>query len=92
MQLGLSNAEVARRLGMSERRYAHYVTGDREPDLATLVRISEVLLASPNALLGIAPLAGHTDSNAPMLKRILDVGGRMPIAELELFAVQMGSG
>ncbi|MBZ9963747.1 helix-turn-helix domain-containing protein [Mesorhizobium sp. BR1-1-2] len=50
-QLGLSNAEVARRAGLSERRYGNYVSGRREPDLATLVRISSVLATSPNELL-----------------------------------------
>ncbi|WP_312890263.1 helix-turn-helix domain-containing protein [Rhizobium laguerreae] len=32
-QLGISNAEAARRVGLDERRYAHYVAGRREPDL-----------------------------------------------------------
>lgn len=50
-ELGISNAEVARRVGLSERRYANYVSGKREPDLATLVRIAEVLGTSPNSLL-----------------------------------------
>lgn len=49
--LGLSNAEVARRAGLSERRYGNYVSGRREPDLATLVRIASVLATTPNALL-----------------------------------------
>jgi transcriptional regulator with XRE-family HTH domain len=40
---------------MSERRYAHYVTGRNEPDLATLVRIARALQTSPNDLLGFAP-------------------------------------
>ena len=38
-ELGLSDAEVARRAGLSERRYGYYATGEREPNLATLVRI-----------------------------------------------------
>lgn len=50
-ELGLSNAEVARRAGLSERRYGNYVSGRREPDLATLVRIAFVLATSPNDLL-----------------------------------------
>ena len=39
-QLGISNAEVARRAGLSERRYGHYVSGVREPDLRTLLTIA----------------------------------------------------
>jgi transcriptional regulator with XRE-family HTH domain len=50
-ELGISNAEVARRAGLSERRYGNYVSGRREPDLATLVRIASVLATTPNALL-----------------------------------------
>lgn len=50
-ELGVSNAEVARRAGLSERRYGNYVSGRREPDLATLVRIATVLATTPNELL-----------------------------------------
>lgn len=49
--LGISHAEAARRAGLSERRYGNYVSGRREPDLATLVKIAEVLGTSPNDLL-----------------------------------------
>jgi hypothetical protein len=41
----------ARRPGLSEPRYGYYVTGEREANLATLVRICEVLAATPNDLL-----------------------------------------
>jgi len=51
-QLDVPNAEIARRIGVSERRYAHYTRGDREPDLATLVRIAALLRTSTDELLG----------------------------------------
>lgn len=51
-QLGISNAEAARRCGLNERRYAHYTQGVREPDLRTLVNIARVLGTSPDYLLG----------------------------------------
>lgn len=51
-ELDLSDAEVARRAGLSPRRYGNYVTGDREPDLQTLVRICKVLTTTPDQLLG----------------------------------------
>jgi transcriptional regulator with XRE-family HTH domain len=54
-ELGISNAEAARRIGLTERRYAHYVTGSREPDLTTLIRIAKVLETTPNELLGFGP-------------------------------------
>lgn len=50
-ELDLSDAEVARRAGLSERRYGHYVAGTREPDFATFLRICEVLVVTPNDLL-----------------------------------------
>jgi len=50
-QLELSDGEVARRAGLSERRYGHYVRGTREPDFATLLRICAVLDVTPNDLL-----------------------------------------
>ena len=46
--LGLSDAEVARRAGLGERRYANYVAELREPDLTTLVKICGVLDITPN--------------------------------------------
>lgn len=53
-ELGISNAEVARRADLSERRYGNYVTGRREPDFTTLLRIAAVLETTPNVLLGLA--------------------------------------
>jgi len=51
-QLGISNAEVARRASLSDRRYGNYVGGSREPDLSTLVRIAKVLGTSLDELVG----------------------------------------
>ncbi len=53
-ELGISHAEAARRSGLSERRFSNYVSGIREPDLATLVRIAEALQTTPDVLLGVA--------------------------------------
>ena len=52
--LGLSDIEVARRLGLGQSRYANYVSGVREPDFATLLRICDVLQTTPNRMLGVA--------------------------------------
>jgi transcriptional regulator with XRE-family HTH domain len=52
-QLGISNAEVARRAGLSDRRYGNYISGRREPDLSTLVRIANVLGTSVDELVGM---------------------------------------
>lgn len=49
--LGLSQAELARRAGVTERAFNHYMSGRSEPSLATLVRVSDVLGCTPNDLL-----------------------------------------
>jgi len=51
-ELGLTDAEVARRLGLAQSRYANYVNGNREPDLATFARICRVLATTPDEILG----------------------------------------
>jgi transcriptional regulator with XRE-family HTH domain len=87
-ELGISNAEAARRAGLSERRYAHYVSGQREPDLSTLVRIARVLGTSPNELLGFdGPLAGKSEE-ALLLERLSVAAARMPEEKLRVFVVQ----
>ena len=63
-QLGISHAEVARRAGLSETRYGNYVSGRREPDLATLVRIASVLATTPNDLLSSSVPATTSDELA----------------------------
>lgn len=50
-ELGWSDAEVARRLDIAQTRYGNYVTDRNEPDLGTLVRISEVLGVTTEFLL-----------------------------------------
>lgn len=57
-QLGISNAEVARRVGLSDRRYGNYINGRREPDLSTLVRIAGILGTTVDDLLGTSDEKG----------------------------------
>jgi transcriptional regulator with XRE-family HTH domain len=59
--LGLSDAEVARRLGLGATRYANHVNGTREPDFTTFLRICQVLKTTPNDLLG----ASETQTSIP---------------------------
>lgn len=86
--LGISNAEAARRSGLSERRYAHYVSGDREPDLATLVRIAQALGMTPNQLLGVE------DTNEPstrelLIQRVQSAAQGVSDGTLEIVAIQV---
>lgn len=87
-ELGISNAEAARRAGLSERRYGNYVSGRREPDLATLVRIAAVLGTSPDRLLsvGTAETAGPHDAAR---ERILAATGALAQADLDTLAIMI---
>ena len=51
-ELGLTDSEVARRLGLAQGRYSNYVNGVREPDMATFIRICRELASTPNEMLG----------------------------------------
>lgn len=86
-EFGISNAEVARRVGLSERRYAHYVSGAREPDLATLVRIARVLETTPNELLSFGPEAKRS-KRALLRDRLNAAANAMDDRELEITVVQ----
>ena len=81
-ELGLTNAEVARRAGLSERRYGHYVRGRNEPDLATLIRIAEVLETTPNVLLGVekAPKADPLRDRINAALTVMDEKDRALVA------------
>jgi len=86
-ELGLSHAEVARRVGLSERRYAHYVAGRNEPDLATLVRIATILESTPNELLGFG--SEMKRSGRDLLTDRLNMAAKsMDDRELEITVIQ----
>lgn len=87
--LELSNAEVARRAGLTERRYSHYVTGSREPDLATLVRIAKSLNTTPDDLLGIKDGEPKGTRRTKLLARLLAAAHAVDDAGLELLTPQL---
>ena len=63
--LALSDSEVARRLGLSQRRYSSYVNETREPGFNDLLRICAVLATTPDHVLG----AGAPDEADVALRR-----------------------
>lgn len=75
-QLGLADAEVARRAGLAERRYGHYARGTREPDFATLLRICTVLDTTPNDLL-LAGQMVRPSAHARWLSRLVAAGRKL---------------
>lgn len=76
-QLELSDAEVARRASLAERRYGHYVRGTREPDFATLMRICAVLDLTPNDLL-LATAPARRSAHDRWLSRLVAAGRKLP--------------
>jgi transcriptional regulator with XRE-family HTH domain len=86
-QLGISNAEAARRAGLEERRYAHYVAGRREPDLVTLVRIASALGTSPNWMLGVSTITSDPEL-ADFIERFVNAANGMTKQEIELCVIQ----
>lgn len=86
-ELGLSDAEVGRRAGLSERRYGNYVRGSREPDLATLLRVCSVLDLTPNDVL--LPLPGSKPAKQELcLSRIRAAAAKLSDDDLVLIVVQ----
>jgi transcriptional regulator with XRE-family HTH domain len=87
-QLNLSDAEVARRAGLAERRYGHYVRSTHEPDYATLVRICTALDLTPNDLLLPAP-AARPSPQERWLSRLVGAGRLLDIDDLQLAVRQV---
>src|SRR5271169_4901612 len=82
-QMKLSDAEVARRSGLAERRYGHYVRGTREPDFTTLLRICAVLDATPNDLL-LEEKAARPRPHDSWLSRLVAAGRGLETEDLKL--------
>jgi transcriptional regulator with XRE-family HTH domain len=87
-QLELSDAEVARRAGLAERRYGHYVRGLREADYATLIRICDVLDVTPNDLLMPDRLA-RPSMHERWLSRLITAARKLSTADLKLAVHQL---
>jgi transcriptional regulator with XRE-family HTH domain len=66
-RLSLSDAEVARRLEISQQRFSHYIGGKRRPDFSMLAKICQVLATSPDYLMGFIDSAPD-ESEAGILR------------------------
>src|SRR5580700_7798265 len=87
-ELELSDAEIARRSGLAERRYGHYVRGTREPDFATLLRICAVLDATPDDLL-LEEKGKRPRAHDRWLSRLMAAGHRLETEDLKLAVRQV---
>jgi len=88
-ELGLSNAEVARRAGLSERRFGNYATDTREPDLQTLAVLAKVLAISADELLGMTAPIEDRQARDGIIARINAALGTLEEDDLEILAVQV---
>ncbi len=50
---GLTQADMAQKLGVTPSAYAMYERGEREPSMETIISISNILQVDINVLLGI---------------------------------------
>ncbi len=89
-ELELSDAEVARRSGLSERRYGHYVTGRREPNLDILVEICKTLQTTPNYLLGLEEGKGSKGARErkALQARLAGAGNSLETDDLKVLVKQ----
>ena len=69
-QLKMSEAQIAKHLGLSRACYADYVNGGGERDIALLLRLCRVLRISPNELLGYEGGAAAPPATRRYLQRI----------------------
>lgn len=86
-ELGVSNAELARRCGLGERQYAYYISGQREPNLRTLVKIARVLNTSCDHLLGMTDPQPQTD-RVRLLERLHVAAACLSVDELRTTVTQ----
>ncbi len=89
--LGLSDAEIARRLGFGPSRYMNYVSDLREPDYVTLLRICELLGVTPNDLLGVDGPAASPSSPDALREQITLAATAMDDDMLQLAATVMST-
>ena len=75
--LGLSDSEIARRLGLSQARYHNYVSDTAEPDLGTLVRICRVLGTSPDEVLLFAEEIAPRTASETVRERVMSAAAAL---------------
>lgn len=87
-ELGLADATVAERLGLSQQRYHNYISDQTEPDFLTLVRICRALATEPNAVLGFPETGAEADGDeiSALQSRILAATSTMDLPTLRVTA------
>ncbi len=82
-RLELSDAEVARQIGIDPRRYGHYMTGHSSPNYKVLTDLCRVLQTTPNELFGfeMKPAEGRRSA---LIDRCNSILLRLTEEQLEL--------
>lgn len=85
-ELGLSDSEVARRIGITQRRYSSYVNATREPNFADLLRVCKALAITPDHVLGLTQPEPGDDAERRALLALRSMtleGRRLAVAAVE---------
>lgn len=74
-QLGLTQAQIAKALGIAANTYSQYESGKRQPDYETLIKIAEILKTSVGHLLSteVAPALGMASIPLTLAQALLPV-------------------
>lgn len=81
-EMGTSEADVARRLGISARRFSYYVNDEREPDYELLRKICNLLQITPDYLFGFSEKSKKKSSP----EKPVQIGRSQVIAEIDVRA------
>lgn len=90
-EIGASQAVVADAIGITRSAYSHYENGLREPDNATLQKLSEFFGVSIDYILGATDIRTILPSDTPLTseeKLLLDLFAQIPEDKQKL-ALQM---
>jgi transcriptional regulator with XRE-family HTH domain len=74
---------------LSERRYGNYISGTRQPDLATLVKISSVLMTSLDELLSDKPERATKSAKQKLQERISSAAEALNEDDLARVAIML---
>lgn len=98
-RIGLTQAEVAREVGLAVEAYGRLERGYALPRAQTLVALAKLLATSTDSLLGLErgkpasladeagpPKAGYRAAASPELRRLITRLGKMDASEIRLFS------
>lgn len=85
--LGLSGAEAARKVGVTERSFAFYLSGRNEPKLPLLAKIARTFGTTPNELLGFGD-DQKPSKRSELIDRLTTAAHSIAMSELEVLAIQ----